>query len=201
MKTSLHHIALRGNLNELQTALQQQGNIHLRDQEGNSLLHQAALSGDVAKAAFLIREGANVNVKNQVGWSPLHDAALSGQPLMVQLLLDHHANPNAMDYKGNTALHIAAYEANPTIVKLLIDKGADVIIKNQQNQKPSDRIHWQKACAPQARSIRKIFAYYEADKDDCTNKPKGSLNGVNYSQNWLDFLQNQRQNSNINPII
>ena len=68
----------------------------------------------------------------------LHHASQSGRTGIVRLLLAAGASPITTDYYGETPLHYAVDSGNLEVVKLLVLNGADLSIRNQNLQLPTE---------------------------------------------------------------
>ncbi|XP_058123817.1 uncharacterized protein LOC131281807 [Anopheles ziemanni] len=102
---------------------------------------------------LVVEKGVNVNAKNDRKQSALlliashfRYAQWYGYTLKtIELLLDHGAELNAQDEKGNTALHYAFEENQIELVELLIERGADLKLRNNENQLPYQKCDKHKA--------------------------------------------------------
>ncbi len=102
----------------------------------------------------LIERGADVNgtcmdLRGQVDASPVHYA--TDEPYLMEKLVKNGANVNAIDRDGDTPIHwLARYGMGNDIpsdeyegcckrmVEFLVDSGADVSLRNNENQSPYD---------------------------------------------------------------
>ncbi|KFB48079.1 AGAP004935-PA-like protein [Anopheles sinensis] len=93
---------------------------------------------------LIVEKGVNVNATNDrkqnallLIASPFRSAQWYGYTLRtIELLLDHGAELNAQDENGNSALHCAFEENQMELVELLIERGADVKLRNAENELP-----------------------------------------------------------------
>ncbi|GIX80216.1 hypothetical protein CEXT_708831 [Caerostris extrusa] len=89
--------------------------------------------------ALLVRAGANLDVNYHNRGTPLYNAAFSCQPLCARILLRAGALVNlATPVDRDTPLHIAAIETDLEVAKVLIEFGANVYVRNDENQTPID---------------------------------------------------------------
>src|SRR5207249_1223000 len=70
------------------------GDIHARNEEGETPLHRAD-EGEVA--ALLISKGAKIDARDNEGGTPLHNAANEGWTETARVLIEHRADVNARD--------------------------------------------------------------------------------------------------------
>lgn len=125
--------AVRDDIKELRSLLDQGADPNSYDEDGDHLLMYAAMYASADCMQLLIEKGSNVNAKNSLDETALmwavHDLS------KMKLLIERGAEVNAKAKSGNTALLIAAvglgkYEA----VKLLLDKGADAFAVNNRKE-------------------------------------------------------------------
>ncbi|TAK76543.1 MAG: ankyrin repeat domain-containing protein [Gammaproteobacteria bacterium] len=96
---------------------------------------------DMSVVDCLLDAGANPdNISNtENGNTALHHAVLAGKNKTVASLLVKNdkrtgANPNLSNKAGNTPLHIAARKGNLGILEQLLNAGADLSIRNHNNE-------------------------------------------------------------------
>lgn len=127
--TTLLMIAARnGNLDLLQTLLNNRASINRRNQFGDSALLLAALNARFDAAKLLMEKGAEVNPS---GWTPLHYAVFGGNPEILGLLIARGANLDARAPNGQTALMVAVKLGKLDLVTMLIDADADMDLTDQ----------------------------------------------------------------------
>jgi len=80
---------------------------------------------------LLLKKGANPNSKDHRGNGPLY---VHGNPQIIHILLNAGAGPNARNLRGDTPLFSMSAALNKDKTKLLVQFGADINIKNSQNE-------------------------------------------------------------------
>ena len=83
--------ALRGNFDNVEDYLKNNGNPNIQDEEGLPLLLVFVLWNSTEMAQLLIENGADVKLQGNYGWSPLHLAARFGSTEITQLLIENGA--------------------------------------------------------------------------------------------------------------
>lgn len=107
------------------------------DSNGTTALHIASYANKLDIVKFLLVMGAKVDVKDKYQRTPAHRAALKGNSTIIEYLLESAPGIlNETDYAGNTMLHIAAQKNNACLAAFLVKKGANLSVKNSQNQIP-----------------------------------------------------------------
>ncbi|ETP23447.1 hypothetical protein F441_03434 [Phytophthora nicotianae CJ01A1] len=146
LQTSMHVLALFGDLSAVQWLLARGADLETRDAGGNSPLHLAAAYCSLPVVEFLLAAGADVNAQNATEATPLHIAAPNGTCAVVEALLKFGGDLEAMDENGNTPLINAAFVSQRTapyfasgdqttqyaVVSLLLQHGADVNAVNNE---------------------------------------------------------------------
>ncbi|WP_353273619.1 tetratricopeptide repeat protein [Wolbachia endosymbiont (group A) of Agelastica alni] len=138
--TPLHLAAGNGHLDVVQALLKNdQIIINAETKDKFTPLHLAAKSGHLSVIEALLAKSADINAQNKDGFTPLHLAALNGHAKIVNKLRENYKiDINARTTKGNTPLHLAAEKGHLEIVKALTEKGADIDIKNGDDNTASD---------------------------------------------------------------
>jgi ankyrin repeat protein len=99
-----------------QLTLLLEGNIELRDEDGQTLLHVGAFNGSSVVVDWLLAKGASITATDKKGRQPLACAAKYGEPEIVEILLKQNVALSAQDDDGDTALHHASYHNNIDVV-------------------------------------------------------------------------------------
>ena len=171
--TPLQHAIMSGQLEVVRILIKYNSDIHVRDDNGCTLLHlaqtkeiaelligegadinasgpskscplsSAVWDGNKEVAEFLIRQGANVNSTDILGATPLHEAASAAHKELVKILITYGANVNAIDRCGMSPLYKAARMGKVGMVELLLSLGAKVNIID--NEYNWTPLNWVKA--------------------------------------------------------
>ncbi|MEE9141687.1 MAG: ankyrin repeat domain-containing protein [Gammaproteobacteria bacterium] len=105
--------------------------VHMRYEDGFTLLGLAAFFGHLAILNMLLELGADPNLasSNKMKVRPIHSAVAHRNPdvalEMVRVLIENGAKTNAAQHGGWTPLHQAAAHGLTEIVELLLEAGAD----------------------------------------------------------------------------
>jgi len=110
--------------------LDNQANVNVTDNQGETALTTAAAGGHRAIAELLLSRGAEINAKDVNGNTALHQAAKYGFQAVIETLLANHADVNAPDLSGTTPLFLAAANGKLKNVQLLLDAGANPYLRD-----------------------------------------------------------------------
>jgi len=139
-RKSLFYLASKENNKEILKILitHKDIDIYARDAEDFTPLHTACELGLTTTVQSILNNAPQTaNMCSKKEWIPLHTAAYFGQRDCVNILLTHDIKIiNHQDDNNNTALHIACWARRFNTMLLLIHKGADPIIKNNQQTTP-----------------------------------------------------------------
>lgn len=114
--------------------IQANGNLHARDEYGNTPLHMAILIGNKELIQLYLSFGAKIHVTTATGHTALHTQSSSflDEPWgskLTQELIQRGASVNCKDYQGRSPLHLAAInyslEKEETI-RMLIKAGSSL---------------------------------------------------------------------------
>lgn len=123
------------------TSLRKGPGVNVKDDNGYTPLHHACLHGHKVIVRLLLSADASPCVVDKKGATPLHLAAFKGDSDVVAMLLAHNNPPVNVDQlttDHETALLIAAHFGYVDVVAQLIAKGADVSIKNNNDESALD---------------------------------------------------------------
>ncbi|GFU21437.1 osteoclast-stimulating factor 1 [Nephila pilipes] len=102
-------------------------------------LHEAAKRGNLTFLTECINNKVSVNGLDKAGCTALHWAAHAGNEECVKLLLKvSNIEINVQNKLGDTPLHSCAWKGHSEIVKMLLEKGADPMLKNNENKSAFD---------------------------------------------------------------
>lgn len=137
----LHWGARVGNVPSCALLIKAGASCHVRDTQGYTPIHLAVQGQHSQLVAYMLEkfDGA-ADLTDNSGMTPTMWAAYRSFTLFpLRLLIRKGADIDVKeDLQGNTALHLAAQERNYTAVSELINAGADVTIRNQQQETPLD---------------------------------------------------------------
>jgi ankyrin repeat protein len=85
---TLYDAAFEGNIDKVQTLLEEGANINAKDEDGFAALHYATLEGHPDIVEILLENGADVNAKTKNGRTVLQFVESEGSTGIVQLLKD-----------------------------------------------------------------------------------------------------------------
>jgi uncharacterized protein len=120
--TALMIYVWRDRKDAVEKLLNRGADVHITDNDGDTVLHGAAEVGNVEVTRMLLAKGANANAKNKVGGTPLMWAAVYGNDDVVRELLKHGADPTLKDEDGVTALQWAEKNNRTAVVRVLKGK-------------------------------------------------------------------------------
>ncbi|KAM3929397.1 oxysterol-binding protein-related protein 1 isoform 2-T2 [Leptodactylus fuscus] len=165
--TPLHLACYFGHREVVEELLKAGADMNVLNDMGDTPLHRAAFTGRKELVMLLLESNADNTVINGEGQTAadvaqekevkimleaaqrtqerkleeiLLGAAREGNLAKLSELLNRAKPPdvNCIDQMGNTPLHCATYRGMKQCVSRLLKSGADVNIKNQNNQKPID---------------------------------------------------------------
>ncbi len=122
-KKSLLHYAVTGSaMDVIKYLLNQDINVNLADQYGETPLFDCARKGKVQIAKRLIEKFANVNVENRQGELPIHLASFKGDLDMIKLLIESGSFMNKQTKEDKYPVHYAIAGGRYDVIDFLIKK-------------------------------------------------------------------------------
>uniref|UniRef100_A0A8C7MY81 Ankyrin repeat and sterile alpha motif domain containing 1A n=1 Tax=Oncorhynchus kisutch TaxID=8019 RepID=A0A8C7MY81_ONCKI len=154
--TPLHHAALNGHSEVVESLLRNEALTNIADNKGCYPLHLAAWKGDQRIVRLLIHQGPShpklneqhkelkrcgpfdlhINAKNNDNETPLHCAAQYGHTQVVRLLLEELTDPTMRNNKFETPLDLAALYGRLEVVKLLLTAHPNLLSCNTKKHTP-----------------------------------------------------------------
>ncbi|KAK7478206.1 hypothetical protein BaRGS_00030567 [Batillaria attramentaria] len=116
----------QGDVDSVQTLLDQGSDVDSVDDDENTPLQVASANGHESVVRLLIMRGAGLDKRNVFGWTPLLQASRYGHTGVVALLVQHQADIHAKNRYGASALTLAARGGHIQTVKLLAESGVDL---------------------------------------------------------------------------
>ena len=117
--------ARKGNLNIIETSLDQGVDIDIKEDDDKTALHFACENGHESVVETLLCRGANTElVTKSEENTGLHLAAKQGQNAVVKMLTKKMSDINRQNKKGKTAVHVAAEFNQTEVCKILCLVGA-----------------------------------------------------------------------------
>ncbi len=98
-------------------------NVNVTINNGDTPLIMAAIGGHKAMMELLLSHGADVNAEDDAGETALHQTAEHGFQAVTEVLLTNHANVHALNNNGATPLFLAAQSGQLKIVQMLLAAG------------------------------------------------------------------------------
>ncbi len=122
-KKSLLHYAVTGSATDvIDYLLNQDINVNLTDQYGETPLFDCARKGKVQIAKKLIDKYANVNVENRQGELPIHLASFKGDLAFIKLLIESGSFLNKQTKEDKYPVHYAIAGGRHDVIDFLIKK-------------------------------------------------------------------------------
>ena len=131
---ALRQAALDGDMEGVNILLEKGTSVDALNPDGSSALMFAAFNGHTEIVLRLLDEGAEINRGDYMDRTALLYAATGPFPETVKILLDKGAKPNIVDSNEHFSpiMHAAA-EGNLEVVKILLEYGADLSLKDIDN--------------------------------------------------------------------
>ncbi len=139
----LLEVAKSGNIQKVNSLINEGASVNATDQNGQTPLHLAAKNGHEEVVKALLNKGANVNAKDNDEQTPLNlapngdirtllidtallEAVKKGEIDKVKSLIREGADVNALDTNLNNSLYWAVKNNHSTTAEVLLDNGADL---------------------------------------------------------------------------
>ncbi|CAF2591790.1 unnamed protein product [Rotaria sp. Silwood2] len=113
--TPLHFSSGFGRKDVVEYLLNQNANVHMKDDGGLIPLHNAASFGHAEVVQLLLNYHSDVNALDSWNFSPLAEAASKGKVDVCLILLQHGADPNIKNSDGKSALDLADSSTRPVL--------------------------------------------------------------------------------------
>ncbi|CAF3561497.1 unnamed protein product [Rotaria sp. Silwood1] len=113
--TPLHFSSGFGRKEIVEYLLNQNANVHMKDDGGLIPLHNAASFGHAEVVQLLLNYHSDVNALDNWNYSPLAEAASKGKVDVCLILLQHGADPNIKNSDGKSALDLADSSTRPVL--------------------------------------------------------------------------------------
>jgi ankyrin repeat protein len=129
---SLFEAVRKGDLEQIKAQVNS-SNMHMVDEEGQTLLHVAAAREQAEIVSYLVGLGADVNVQSKDGQTALHYAAIRQNMPIAAMLIERGADLSIVDKHGNTPLWDAMSSSRKDydLVDFLLSRGADPNVMNR----------------------------------------------------------------------
>lgn len=128
--------AISDHLRVAQYLLDNNVNVNVTINNGETPLTMAAFGGHKAMVELLLSHGADVNAKGGSGETALHQTAKHGFQAVTEVLLTNHASVNALNNDGASPLFLAASSGQLKIVQMLLAAGANPNLKDVRGLTP-----------------------------------------------------------------
>jgi hypothetical protein len=126
-----------GDLDSIQSLLDNGADIDTGDMEGLTPLHLSARNNRVDVIRLLIEGGANIDAADpQAGMRALHIAAREGNRDVCEVLIRYGADIDALNLMGETALHNAVEHGHGDVVAILLKYRARPDLSDKNGRTP-----------------------------------------------------------------
>ncbi|KAI8712283.1 B30.2/SPRY domain-containing protein [Fusarium sp. LHS14.1] len=136
----LHYAAAFSDEHEVESLVEELGNVESTNTRGQTPLHLAILEGRTVVAKKLISLGAQAGRIDDRGWNALHYAAdcRGAEPEIVSLILNTQRDTiNTTTKKSlKTPLHMAAAAGNASAAMILASEGAELNARDKDGDTP-----------------------------------------------------------------
>ncbi|CAI4225956.1 unnamed protein product [Auanema sp. JU1783] len=138
--TPLHWAVRVGSLGACAVLVKSGAVCNIRDTQGYTPIHLAVQGQHINVVAYLLEKFDCASLTDNSGTTPVMWAAFRCFSIFpIRLILRKNVDVNIKeDLQGNTALHLAAQERNYVAVSELLKAGADVTVRNKQQETALD---------------------------------------------------------------
>jgi ankyrin repeat protein len=138
--SALHWAAAAGHDDVLRVLFERGADALAVDKHGRSLLHHGAIGGSRLAILMALSKGANINTATAADsqLTVLHLVCDRAPRGLVAELLSFGADETRRDATGRTPLHHCVKAVNEYAVEELVNAGADVDVRDNENQTPAD---------------------------------------------------------------
>ncbi|XP_040001655.1 ankyrin repeat and SOCS box protein 5b [Xiphias gladius] len=133
--TPLYNCCASGSVGCMELLLQNGAHTHVPHTHFPSALHEACKTGSSQCVESLLSHGADPDYEVSYLGSPLYMSCLHRHTDCSKILLHRGANVN-VGRGGDSPLHVAVRQDSADQVSVLLDYGADVNLKDTNNQRP-----------------------------------------------------------------
>jgi ankyrin repeat protein len=141
--TPLHHAAMIGSVEMIESLLSEGADINAQNTQLNTPLYEAIQNRKENSSLYLIEKGADVNKTNIHNQTPLHKAASVNQKRTGEMLIAKGATIDPEDMWHRTPFLVVARQTGDVeFGKLLIEKGANINFKDRDNQMALNLAAW-----------------------------------------------------------
>ncbi|CAI8043582.1 Putative ankyrin repeat protein MM_0045, partial [Geodia barretti] len=130
--------ASRGHIDFVVDFVQEEANLDLQKNDGNSALMLATIDGHTDIAVELVKAGAKLDLQNKNGNSALIIATRGGHSCrgVVVELVKKRANLDLQNKNGDAAAILAVERYFPVILRELVRAGSDLNLQNNEGLTP-----------------------------------------------------------------
>ena len=140
--TPLHIAAYRGSFEVVKVILSYDPELEVTTPSGHSALTAAAQYGETEVIRLLLEAGAKINHQTISGDFALQYAVVKNMENMLRMLMEYNPDVNLVGVFGQTALHYLNSDTSVTIVKILVNGGADLSIRDVDQDTPICNAVW-----------------------------------------------------------